>query len=282
MSRKPKMSDDERRAYSAMMRAELEAIMDGAYSAMVTSEEFWTTVLRTAAILADRSPVNSIAIAAQCPHATRVHGAGDWRKVGRYPAKGSSAIRIWMPMTRRAEIDPAPAASVDGGQFAEAGDTVTDGGGSRVSGFKAGPVFDISQTDGDAYELPAVPFSAQVIWAALADQQHESDVSPGSPGEYDYAVRLHLYSAASRHISEAEALVFGQREAEISSAAHVAALILGVAPGRAVMPPLAGIVTQDKKPPVHGSAVRVIETGRAIAQAVAAAVERPRELTSAG
>lgn len=51
MPRKPKMTDEERRAYSAKMRGELEAVMDRAYGAMVASEDFWATVMRTAANL---------------------------------------------------------------------------------------------------------------------------------------------------------------------------------------------------------------------------------------
>lgn len=48
------------------------------------------------------------------------------------------------------------------------------------------------------------------------------------------------------------------------------------------MPPLAGIILQDKKPPVHESAVRAIEIGRAIARAVTTAAERRRELAVTG
>lgn len=276
MPGKPKMTDDERRAYSARMRGELESVMNRAYGAMVTDEQFWAAVMRTAATLADRGPVNCIAIAAQCPHATRVLSSGDWRKAGRFPAKGSTSIRIWTPLRRR--TDDAQAATEAGPREAAAADAATEGEGRRVSGYKAGPVFDLSQTDGDTYEPPAVPrFTVGAIWAALANQ-------PESDGDAtcDYAVRLHLFDAASKHISRADAPLYGQREAEIASAAHVAALILGITPGPAAMPPLAGVITQDKKPPVHESAVRVIETGRAIAHTVAAAVARHRELTAAG
>ncbi|QNP71582.1 hypothetical protein IAG44_20540 [Streptomyces roseirectus] len=284
MPRKPKMTDEERRAYSARMRGELEAVMDRAYGAMVTSEEFWATVMRTAATLADRSPVNSIAIAAQCPHATRVLSSGDWRKAGRFPAKGSTSIRIWTPITRRSEgAQDAPA---DGGRGEGVGD-VAERGERRVSGYKAGPVFDISQTDGDAYELPAATqLAPEVVRDVLVGQYRDwYREDPEQAGGFNFgqetpdgAVRILLYGHAWRRIAEADAPVSGQHVAEVASAAHVAALILGVAPGPAVMPPLAGVITQDRKPPIHESAVRVIETGRAIA----AAVERHRELAHAG
>ncbi|MFF9346642.1 hypothetical protein [Streptomyces sp. NPDC014734] len=296
MSRKPKMTDEERRAYSAKMRGELEAVMDRAYGAMVAREDFWAAVMRTAANLThpdrdDRSPTNCIAVAAQHPNATHILSSGDWRKVGRFPAKGSTSLRIWTPIKRRPEEGQrAMAAAVDGGQR-EAPDETAGSEARKVSGFKAGPVFDISQTHGDAYEPPAAaPLAAEVIRDVLVNQyrdQYRED--PEQAGGFDFtqeapdnAVRILLYGHAWRCISEADAPLPGQHAAEVASAAHVAALILGIAPGPAVMPPLAGIVTQDRKPPVHGSAVRVIETGRAIARAVRTAAERRRELAVAG
>ncbi|MEV7090109.1 hypothetical protein AB0O07_30215 [Streptomyces sp. NPDC093085] len=293
MSRKPKMTDEERRAYSARMRGELEAVMERAYGAMVASEDFWTAFLRTAATLGDRSPVNSIAIAAQCPHATRVLSSGDWRKVGRFPVKGSTSIRIWTPIKRRAEGAQGAAtatATVDGGQHEAVGEAA-EGEGRRVSGYKAGPVFDISQTDGDAYESPvSAPLAAEVIRDVLVGQYREwYGEDPEQAGGFDFtreapenAVRILLYGHAWRRITEAAAPLPGQHAAEVASAAHVAALVLGVVPGLAVMPPLAGVVTQGKKPPVHESAVRVVETGRAIAHSVSVAAERRRELAPVG
>ncbi|MGW5401974.1 hypothetical protein [Streptomyces sp. NPDC003952] len=292
MPRKPKMTDEERRAYSAKMRGELEAVMDRAYGAMVASEDFWTTVMRTAATLTDRSPVNSIAIATQCPRATRILSSGDWRKAGRFPVKGSTSIRIWTPIKRRSEGGhDATATATDGQQQTQSEAPAAEGEGRKVSGFKAGPVFDISQTDGDAYEPPAVaPSAAEIIRDVLVAQYCETyGEDPEQSGGFDFsreapdnAVRILLYGHAWRRITEADAPLPGQHAAEVASAAHIAALILGIAPGPAVMPPLAGIITQDKKPPVHESAVRVIETGRAIAHAVTTAAERRRELATAG
>ncbi|MGW4883435.1 hypothetical protein [Streptomyces murinus] len=296
MPRKPKMTDEERRAYSAKMRGELESVMDRAYGAMVASEEFWATVMRTAANLThpdrdDRSPTNCIAIAAQHPNATHVLSSGDWRKAGRFPVKGSTSLRIWTPIKRRPEEGQEVTAAVaDGGQREAAAETA-GGEARRVSGFKAGPVFDISQTDGDAYEPPAVaPLTAEAIRDVLVNQyrdQYRED--PEQAGGFDFAqeapdnaVRILLYGHAWRRITEADAPLPGQHSAEVASAAHVAALILGIAPGPAVMPPLAGIITDGKKPLVHESAVRAIETGRAIARDVRAAAEQRRELAVIG
>ncbi|MFF6956167.1 hypothetical protein [Streptomyces sp. NPDC008317] len=288
MPRQSKMTDEERRAYSAKMRGDLEAVMDRAYDTMVVSEEFWAMVMRMAATLTDRSPVNSIAIAAQCPNATRVLSSGDWRKVGRYPAKGSTSLRIWTPIKRRSE-DGQGATTADGESVVPGGTGTEEG--RKVSGFKAGPVFDISQTDGDDYQPPAAaPLAAEVIRDVLATQYRDAyREDPEQSGGFDFsreapdnAVRILLYGHAWRRVAEEDAPMPGQRAAEVASAAHVAALILGITPGPAVMPPLAGILTEDKKPPVHGSAVRAIETGRAIAYAVARFAESRREVATTG
>ncbi|MFF3554580.1 hypothetical protein ACFYXL_14365 [Streptomyces tsukubensis] len=296
MPRKPKMTDEERRAYSAKMRGELEAVMDRAYGAMASSEDFWAAVMRTAANLThtdrdDRSPTNCIAVAAQHPNATHILSSGDWRKVGRFPVKGSTSLRIWTPIKRRPESgQEATAAAADGGRR-EAADQTAGGEARKVSGFKAGPVFDVSQTDGDVYEpFAAAPLAAGAVRDALVnqyrDQYHEE---PERAGGFDFtqeapdsAVRILLYGHAWRRITEADAPLPGQHAAEVASAAHVAALILGITPGPAVMPPLAGIITDGKKPPVHESAVRAIETGRAIARAVRATAEHRRELAVTG
>ncbi|MER7043636.1 hypothetical protein [Streptomyces jumonjinensis] len=278
MARKSKMNPEERRAYTAQMRAELEAVMDRAYGAMTAGEEFWSEVMRTAAALPDRSPVNVIAIAAQCPGATRVHGVSDWRKAGRYPAKGSTSIRIWTPIRRRPD---APADTVAGAAqgVGEAPGSPADSNSRAVSGYKAAPVFDISQTGGDDYRHPAPLLTpAAAVRDTLVIQYRQAyGEDPEAEGGFDFsghapddAARILLYGHALRRIAEADVLVRGQRPAEVASAAHVAALILGITPGPAVMPPLAGIITGDRKPPVHGAAVRVIETGRAIAEAVKA------------
>lgn len=219
MPRKPKMTDEERRAYSAKMRGELEAVMDRAYGAMVASEKFWATVMRTATNLThpdrdDRSPTNCIAIAAQHPNATHVLSSGDWRKAGRFPVKGSTSLRIWTPIKQRPEgAQDATATATDGGQR-EAASEAAEGETRKVSGFKAGPVFDISQTDGDAYEPPAAALLAaeairDVLVNQYRDQYHED---PEQAGGFDFtqeapdnAARILLYGHAWRRITEADA-----------------------------------------------------------------------------
>ncbi len=63
--------------------------------------------------------------------ATRVAGFHAWRKLGRNVRKGERAIWILAPMTRRIKTDDAEEPQ------------------KVLSGFKAAPVFDIAQTDGE-------------------------------------------------------------------------------------------------------------------------------------
>ncbi|WP_420783034.1 hypothetical protein [Streptomyces sp. LPB2020-019-1HS] len=270
MARKPKMTLEERRAYGAKMRAELEAVMRRAYGALETDPQFWVAVVRTAARLQDRSPVNVVAITAQFPAATCVMSAGDWKKVGRRPVRGSSAIRVWTPIKRRSAVEdgedvdgePTPSARVQG----------------RVSGYKAGPVFDITQTEGEAYDPPLAltPPPAEVVRDVLAGQYleyyeeepQEADDFGSAEDVPDGAVRALLFAHAWRRIDRSDAPLPGQREAEAASAAHLAALLLGVAPGPVAVPPVAGVLAPGDKPLIRESVIRVIETGRAIADAV--------------
>ncbi|MFI5809177.1 hypothetical protein [Streptomyces sp. NPDC051561] len=267
-----KMTPDERKAYAAEMRAQLESIMERAYGEMVTDPCAWEAVMRAAAVHADRGPGNVIAIATQSPGATQVLSKTEWRKKGRHPAKGSRSLRIWTPI-RKKPAEGAPDAGTPSGQDQATTDTAEGGETRKASGFKAGPVYDVSQTDGDECEPPApcVPYAVEPIRDLLA-AQYDNLYGPVSEIEKGYtldsldpeaAVRQLLIVHAWQRIGAGQ-LVPGQQLAEAASAAHVAARMIGIAPGPAPVPPLAGVVTMDKKPPIYAAAVRAIETGRAL------------------
>lgn len=90
------------------------------------------------------SPRNCLLIMLQCPHATNVAGYRKWEKdFNRHVRKGEKAIRILAPVPRRfktKETDP------ETGEDVETEHKWTD--------FRAVPVFDVSQTEGD--ELPSL------------------------------------------------------------------------------------------------------------------------------
>jgi antirestriction protein ArdC len=107
--------------------------------AAVQSSDQFKAYLRTAAKFHHYSHNNVILIICQCPQATRVAGYNAWKALGRQVRKGETAIRILAPITRR--IDDATEA--DGDRY--------------VVAFKAAPVFDISQTDGEPLPDVDVP-----------------------------------------------------------------------------------------------------------------------------
>lgn len=91
---------------------------------------------------------NILMIARQCPDATRVAGFHAWRSLGRYVKKGETGIAILAPLVRHKESS-------------EESETNKE---SRIFGFRAAYVFDVSQTDGSP--LPTI------------------GVAQGEPGEY--------------------------------------------------------------------------------------------------
>lgn len=85
---------------------------------------------------------NALLIRRQRPRATRVAGFQTWRRLGRTVRRGEKAIWILAPMRRRVV------------------DSATTGDDEQpptrvLRGFKAVPVFDVGQTDGEP--LPSVP-----------------------------------------------------------------------------------------------------------------------------
>lgn len=102
----------------------------------LTSSERWQEWLEVQSRFHDYSFGNAVLILRQFPGATRVAGFRTWKKLGRSVRKGEKAIWILAPVRYNKE------------ETACEEDTVV------VRGFKAVPVFDVSQTEGP--ELPDV------------------------------------------------------------------------------------------------------------------------------
>jgi antirestriction protein ArdC len=81
---------------------------------------------------------NVLLIALQKPHATYVAGFRTWNELGRFVKKGEKGIMILAPIVRR--------------KAENSEDDEKDS--SRIAGFRAAYVFDVSQTDGQ--ELPQI------------------------------------------------------------------------------------------------------------------------------
>jgi antirestriction protein ArdC len=91
---------------------------------------------------------NILLIARQCPQATRVAGFRTWRLLDRFVKKGEKGLMILAPLVRK--IESADACNPEKQ--------------SRIAGFRAVYVFDVSQTDGAP--LPTI------------------GIAQGEPGEY--------------------------------------------------------------------------------------------------
>ncbi|MFF0430346.1 hypothetical protein ACFYUJ_39040 [Streptomyces sp. NPDC004520] len=264
-TRRPKMTDEERAAYRAEQRAKLEGITNGVYS-VLHHPDVWRSLLALTARLdgsgrKDRGPVNLMAILGQLPTATDVRGKREWREVGRYPAKGSTALRVWGPVKGYSATEgEAPAEGTEPPATAEAPADTT-----QVYAYVANPTYDISQTAGDDYTPQPKPAAdpmacARRLAAALAEPVTFEDTWTG-PGTLRVLLDAH---AAARF--QGPELVAGQNAAEAASAAHLAALLLGIDPRMAPAPNLGALVTgAHMTPAIKDAAVRVIETGRALA-----------------
>jgi hypothetical protein len=110
----------------------------------------WERYLRFAKGFHSYSFLNRLAILMQAPYATAVAGYRAWQAKGHQVRKGEKAIRVLSPITRRTPLkDPA-------------GNPVLDESGRPretlvMTGVKAVPVFDISQTDGPPAPTPPRP-----------------------------------------------------------------------------------------------------------------------------
>jgi antirestriction protein ArdC len=116
----------------------LERLAEGI--TQLTSSERWQEWLTMQSRFHSYSFNNTLLILGQKPEASRVAGFNAWRKLDRFVRKGENGIWILAPMVYKSD----------------AGDEVTtaDEPTKVIRGFKAVPVFDVSQTDGA--EIPEV------------------------------------------------------------------------------------------------------------------------------
>ncbi len=103
--------------------------------AQLTNSDAWRDYLNAARRFHSYSFCNVLLIHSQLPTASRAAGFHTWRSLGRSVRRGERAIWILAPMTRRRADDD------DSGE-----DTKPK---PAVVSFRAVPVFDISQTDGE-------------------------------------------------------------------------------------------------------------------------------------
>src|ERR687885_713321 len=160
--------------------------LEAGVQAIPTTEDF-QRYLRTAATFHQYSTNNVLLILSQRPEATRVAGYRAWQALGRQVKKGEKAISIFAPRPYRVTTED------------EQGEEQTREGLT----FRSVPVFDVSQTEGDAIptmEAPTLTGDAgQEIYAALvAFAAHEgltvTNHDPKTDGDDTESTYNGLYS----------------------------------------------------------------------------------------
>ena len=126
---------EQRAEYRQAKRCEQREQVERAVRELLTSDG-WRQWAATRATFHRYSMGNCMLIAQQAPQATQVAGFKAWQQLGRQVRKGERSIRIMAPMSVKRE-------NADTGEV------------ERVPFFRAVPVFDIAQTDGEP--LPEVP-----------------------------------------------------------------------------------------------------------------------------
>lgn len=139
--------------------------MEQAVSAILTNADV-RDYLRKMALFRTYSFANTLFIVLQRPSATRLAGLRTWNRLGRYVKKGERGIMIFAPMFNRQKKQN----SVDGEpDIVEEGSTTAEVDGTRLIGFKAVYVYDISQTDGAAITCGALSGSTEFIVSGDVD-----------------------------------------------------------------------------------------------------------------
>lgn len=193
---------EETKAYREAQRAAQAEMLASAVDAL-TSEQGWLRYLRAAHMFHDYSFNNRILIALQCPEATQVMGAGDktgktgWKALGRFPVKGSKAIRILGPVMVK-DKDANGAVKLDGN-----GKPVL-----KCVGFKSLPVFDVSQTDGDP--LPEAPAPEPITGESHEEYLYRAEALWESMGyEVDYDALVGTDKRGSVSLAEKKVRING-------------------------------------------------------------------------
>ena len=136
-----KFTDEERAEYREAQRKEASDKLEAAVESLQTSEGF-RSWLRARAKFHNYSFNNTLLILMQREGATRVASAKVWRELDRFICKGETSIKVFAPI----EWHVACLQSEQGAKW----NAKRERWERKITGFKLVPVFDVSQTDGEA------------------------------------------------------------------------------------------------------------------------------------
>lgn len=170
MAWKKQFTPEERAAYQAEKRAEIEDIfkrIDAGVQQVFTSEKY-RDYLKFMSRFTDYSARNTLLIAMQKPDATLVAAYGKWKQLGRQVSKGESGIEILAPVAYKTgmveEIERPVVDEFGNRQYNPDGTEKTEIIQNPVMdiAFKKAYVFDVSQTTGKEIPVPVSDLSGEL------------------------------------------------------------------------------------------------------------------------
>lgn len=283
------MTPEQKRAYREQNLQQMEAHLEKGVEQLVTGED-WIAAMKFAGQFRSRSFLNTLLIHVQhvqafdegrvpTPTPSYVAGYTDWKKLGRWPAKGQTGYFVRKPVLERyASANPA------GGKWRKlapkekprAGETVRE----KIVNVTYGKVWDVAQTEGaEIPERPAPePLTGKApegLWDGLAREVKRSGfklLSAPDAAALDGADGLTDYTARQTHVradmDDAERVLVlahelghirlhdpdasgrephrGIREVEAESVAAMICSVYGMDTGPAAIPYVAGWATTVK------------------------------------
>ncbi len=273
IQRRRRFSDVERAEYRQAKRSEQRERVERAVRELLTSDG-WRRWAETRATFHRYSFGNCLLIAQQAPSATQVAGFKSWQQLGRQVRKGERAIRIMAPMSVKREN-------------AETGEV------ERVPFFRAVPVFDVSQTDGEPLpQAPCEPITGDTHERYLApltdharslgysveredldhargycDPKRQRIVLAGDLGSANAQVRVLVHELAHAHGVGYDEYSRGEAEVIVETAAVIVCGSLGLDTSGESIPYIAGWGEDGDLDAIRKHAETVDTIARALEQA---------------
>ena len=138
----------------------LKKIEDGIKECV--NKDTFKAYLKAMSLFHNYSFNNSVLIAMQCPHATKVAGYMTWKKLGRHVKKGAKGIRIFVPVSRKKKEEEKDEEDARRKTGTSMDDGKRKAGTDMGTYFMPSTVFDISHTEGVVLPDICTPLSGNI------------------------------------------------------------------------------------------------------------------------